>query len=328
MTASPEPTPACCAPTPTALGMPTLAHLPVADFPVPDRRPEDIVKGMVTIPAGPFLMGGDDPDAFPADGEGPVREVTLDQFHIDTRTVTNAQFATFVKATGYRTDAERFGWSYVFHTFVAGPAQAHVRDGHVPGAPWWLGVDGADWRHPEGPETDIGSRQNHPVVHVSWLDAAAYARWAGKRLPTEAEWEKAARGGLRQARFPWGDDFTPRGQHRCNTWQGTFPQHNTGADGYLGTAPVNAYRPNGYGLYNTSGNVWEWCADWFSVDWHAPDTATTRVNPTGPSAGLTRVMRGGSYLCHQSYCNRYRVAARTSSTPDSTTGHAGFRCAY
>jgi formylglycine-generating enzyme len=310
------------------LGLPGLRPPePELSFAVPDRPRAELLRGMVAIPAGPYLMGGDDPDAFPTDGEGPVRRVDVDAFHIDEKAVTTAQYAAFVKATGYRTDAEKFGWSFVFHAFVTGPARAKVLDGHVPGAPWWLAVEGADWRRPEGPGSDIGSRRNHPVVHVSWNDAHAYARWAGKRLPTEAEWEKAARGGLEQARFPWGDEFTPRGQHRCNTWQGVFPRHNTGADGYLSTAPVNAYRPNGFGLYNTSGNVWEWCADWFSPDWHAAESPATRHNPAGPPDGLTRVMRGGSYLCHDSYCNRYRVAARTASTPDSTTGHAGFRCA-
>ena len=301
---------------------------PVFDFAVPDRPRAEIIRGMVAIPGGPFMMGGDDPDAFPTDGEGPIRSVTVDEFHVDAKAVTNAQFATFIKATGYQTDAERFGWSYVFHAFVTGPARLKVLDARVPGAPWWLAVEGADWRHPEGPGSDSGARQNHPVVHVSWNDASAYAHWAGKRLPTEAEWEKAARGGLEHARFPWGDEFMPRGQHRCNTWQGVFPRQNTGADGHLSTAPVTAFKPNGYGLYNTSGNVWEWCADWFSPDWHAAASDATRVNPSGPQSGLTRVMRGGSYLCHESYCNRYRVAARTSSTVDSTTGHVGFRCAY
>jgi sulfatase modifying factor 1 len=281
---------------------------------------------MVRIPAGPFLMGGEDPDAFPDDGEGPVRPVHVSEFHIDPKAVTNARFAAFVKTTGYQTEAERYGWSFVFHLFVRGAAAGRVLGGTVPQAPWWLPVEGADWRHPEGPGSDVTRRQNHPVVHVSWTDAAAYAAWAGKRLPTEAEWEKAARGGLEQARFPWGDDFTPRGRHRCNTWQGTFPQHNTGEDGFLGTAPVTAYRPNGYGLHNASGNVWEWCADWFSPDWHAPDRPQTRRDPAGPTGGPGRVMRGGSYLCHDSYCNRYRVAARTMSTPDSSTGHVGFRC--
>jgi sulfatase modifying factor 1 len=282
---------------------------------------------MVPVPGGPFLMGGADADSFPADGEGPVREVTVTAFRIDPKAVTNAQYATFVKATGYRTEAERFGWSFVFDQFVTGEAADRVLDATVPQAPWWLAVEGADWRHPEGPGSDLARRDNHPVVHVSWTDATAYATWAGKRLPTEAEWEKAARGGLVQARFPWGDEFTPRDRHRCNTWQGRFPRHNTGADGFLGTAPVTAFRPNAYGLYNTSGNVWEWVADRFSADWHAVGSPATRVDPRGPDSGRTRVMRGGSYLCHESYCNRYRVAARTSSTPDTTTGHCGFRCA-
>ncbi|MEN3264040.1 formylglycine-generating enzyme family protein [Pseudonocardia sp.] len=282
---------------------------------------------MVQIPAGPFLMGGDDPDAFPDDGEGPVREVYVSEYHVDAKSVTNAQFAAFVKVTGYVTEAERFGWSFVFHLFVHDEAAHHVMNGSVPETPWWLPVENADWRHPEGPGSGIGDRQHHPVVHVSWADASAYAAWAGKRLPTEAEWEKAARGGLVQARFPWGDEFTPRGQYRCNIWQGEFPRRNTGADGYLGTAPVNVYRPNAYGLYNTSGNVWEWCADWFNSDWHAADRLETRRDPTGPPDGAGRVMRGGSYLCHESYCNRYRVAARMMSPPDSATGHLGFRCA-
>jgi formylglycine-generating enzyme required for sulfatase activity len=280
---------------------------------------------MVRIPAGTFWMGSEDPDTFPDDGEGPVREVRVSGYCIDPKAVTNAQFAAFVKATGWRTDAERFGWSYVFSQFVTD--RGAVLDGVVPDAPWWLPVEGATWRAPEGPGSEIGRRANHPVVHVSWRDAAAYARWAGKRLPTEAEWEKAARGGLDRARFPWGEEFTPHGQHRCNTWQGRFPTVNTAADGYLGTAPVTAYRPNAYGLYNTSGNVWEWCADWFSPSWHAEDRPDTRADPRGPGSGDGRVIRGGSYLCHESYCNRYRVAARTQNTPDSTTGHTGFRCA-
>jgi sulfatase modifying factor 1 len=175
--------------------------------------------------------------------------------------------------------------------------------------PWWCGVRGAYWRAPEGPASDLDGRWDHPVVHVSWDDALAYCRWAGRRLPTEAEWEYAARGGLDQARFPWGDELTPGCEHRCNIWQGRFPVRDTAEDGYSGTAPVDAYRPNGYGLFNVSGNVWEWCADWFD------------------GSRSQRAMRGGSYLCHESYCNRYRVAARTANTPDSATGNLGFRCA-
>ncbi|HEX4214623.1 MAG TPA: formylglycine-generating enzyme family protein [Candidatus Dormibacteraeota bacterium] len=270
---------------------------------------------------GRFLMGADDPDGIATDGEGPVREVTLSPFLIDPLVVTNAQFATFAKATGYGTDAERFGWSYVFFQFV--PPELRRRCRSHPEAPWWLGVEGATWRCPEGPGTSMGDRQHHPVVHVSWNDAMAYCAWAGTRLPTEAEWEFAARGGLDQRRYAWGDDLTPGGAHRCNIWQGSFPDQNSAEDGWLGTAPARSFAPNGHGLYNVSGNVWEWCADWFGTD-HAPGGA---VDPIGPVSGSARVIRGGSYLCHESYCNRYRVAARTQNTPDSSTGHMGFRCA-
>ena len=282
---------------------------------------------MVPIAAGTFRMGGDDADAFPQDGEGPVREVQVSEFFVDAKAVTNAAFAGFVKATGHVTDAERFGWSFVFHLFVGEEAAPHVIEGTVPQAPWWRAVRGASWRAPEGQGSSIATRQNHPVVHVSWRDATAYAAWAGKRLPTEAEWEKAARGGLTGARFPWGDELTPRGRFRCNTWQGEFPYRDSGADGFVGTAPVDAYRPNAFGLYNTSGNVWEWCADWFSPVWHAEARDETRIDPRGPESGVAKVVRGGSYLCHASYCNRYRVAARTMNTIDSTTGNMGFRCA-
>jgi formylglycine-generating enzyme required for sulfatase activity len=266
-------------------------------------------------------MGTDDSEGFPADGEGPVRQVELSPFRIAETTVTNTQFATFVKATGHRTEAEGFGWSYVFHAFVA---EGLTGVGYPDGAPWWIGVEGADWRHPEGPGTSIGSRPNHPVVHVSWNDANAYCDWRGVRLPTEAEWEYAARGGLVQKRYAWGDDLTPNGRHRCNIWQGRFPQENTGEDGFAGTAPVKSFTPNGFGLYNMSGNVWEWCADWFSRDFHVDGP---RRDPVGPPAGTGRLIRGGSYLCHASYCNRYRVAARSHNTPDSATGNMGFRCA-
>jgi formylglycine-generating enzyme len=197
----------------------------------------------------------------------------------------------------------------------------------VPQALWWLAVNGATWRHPEGPGSDVATRPHHPVVHVSWRDAAAYAAWAGKRLPTEAEWEMAARGGLDQARYPWGDELAPRNRWRCNIWQGRFPTHNTAQDGHTGTAPVRSYGPNGYGLYEVAGNVWEWCADYWSTTWHAEDRPSTRVDPIGPHSGTSHVTRGGSYLCHESYCNRYRVAARTHNTPDSSTGNTGFRCA-
>lgn len=279
--------------------------------------------GMVLIPGGLFLMGSDELGSFPADGEGPVRRVAVRPFYLARAAVSNAQFAAFIKATGYRTEAERFGWSFVFYQFVPFDSKVRVR-GTSRATPWWLAVNGAYWAQPEGPGSGISDRLRHPVVHISWNDAIAYCRWAGLRLPTEAEWEFAARGGLKQRRYPWGDDLTPHGTHRCNIWQGTFPDHNTGADGYLGTAPVTTYPPNRYGLYNMVGNVWEWCADWFSATYHIRGP---RDNPTGPPSGQAKVMRGGSYLCHHSYCNRYRVAARSSNMPESAADNMSFRCA-
>ncbi|WP_348638555.1 formylglycine-generating enzyme family protein [Actinomadura madurae] len=287
----------CCQPS-RSPGEPRAA----LDAPTPGPTDTD---GLIILPGGTFRMGTDAADGFPDDREGPVREVTVEPFAIDAFAVTNARFAEFVDATGYRTEAEVFGWTYVFAKFV--PAALRRGAPRPEQAPWWLGVRGAYWRAPEGAGSDVEARQDHPVVHVSWNDAVAYCRWAGRRLPTEAEWEYAARGGLDQARYPWGDELTPGGEHRCNIWQGRFPVHNTEEDGYVGTAPVDAFKPNGYGLYNVSGNVWEWCADWFT--------------PTH------RSMRGGSYLCHESYCNRYRVAARSGNTPDSSSGNTGFRTA-
>ena len=282
---------------------------------------------MVAIPGGTFSMVNDDDDAYDSDGEGPVRDVTLDPYLIDACAVSNAHFAAFVDATGYVTDAERHGWSFVFHAALGAAARNAARERAVPDAPWWLAVEGATWRSPEGGASTIGARLDHPVVHVSWNDANAYATWAGKRLSTEAEWERAARGGLERKRYAWGDALKPDGRHRCNIWQGRFPHVNTGDDGWLGTAPVDAFEPNGFGLFNTSGNVWEWCADWWSATWHIAARRETRENPRGPVAGDAKVIRGGSYLCHASYCNRYRVAARSSNAPDSSTGHMGFRCA-
>ncbi|MGJ3508950.1 formylglycine-generating enzyme family protein [Enemella sp. A6] len=286
----------------------------------PAAGPVD-TTGMVRL-EGTFRMGTDDRIGFPSDGEGPIREVTLSPFWIDTCAVTNDQFAAFVEATGYRTESEEFGWSYVFAGFL--PPELQGPDAPRPyGAPWWIGQAGAMWSRPEGPDSNLDGRGNHPVVHVSWRDANAYASWVGKRLPTEAEWEFAARGGLDQARYPWGDELTPNGEHRCNIWQGRFPVTNTVEDGHLGTAPVDTFEPNGYGLYNTAGNVWEWVADWWGTD-HGAGPFT---DPTGPADGTAKVMRGGSYMCHDSYCNRYRVAARTQNTPDAGTGHLGFRLA-
>jgi formylglycine-generating enzyme required for sulfatase activity len=258
-------------------------------------------------------MGTDDAEGFPDDHEGPVRPVTVAPLRMSRTTVTNRHFQLFVDDTGYVTQAEQFGWSFVFHLLLHPAARRALVDGHVPGASWWLPVHGASWAAPDGPGSDVRGREDHPVVHVSAIDAEAYCEWAGVRLPTEAEWEYAARGGLEQARYPWGDELTPRGQHRCNIWQGEFPHRNTADDGYVGTAPAKSFRPNGFGLYNVSGNVWEITADDWGRDTGAPLPE--------------RAIRGGSYLCHESYCNRYRVAARTRTTVDSSSGNTGFRVA-
>jgi formylglycine-generating enzyme len=275
---------------------------------------------MVLVAATTFRMGSEDPLAYPEDGEGPVREVELSPFQIDACAVSSAQFEAFVAETGHVTEAERFGWSFVFAGLLPDdfpPTQA------VAQAPWWRKVDGADWRHPEGPQSSVEGRATHPVLHVSWNDAVGYAAWAGKRLPTEAEWECAARGGLDGMVFPWGDDLEPNGEHRMNVWQGRFPAENSLADGYLGVAPVDAFEPNGFGLHNATGNVWEWTADWFATS----RQGDPRKDPPGPPRGTHRVQKGGSYLCHHSYCRRYRVAARQGNTPDTSTGNVGFRCA-
>ncbi len=287
------------------------------------RAQKGSIAGMVRLEGGAFRMGTDTADGFPSDGEGPVRQVTLDPFYIDIHPVTNRRFREFVEATRYKTEAEKFRWSFVFQGDIPRKDYARLVKDTVRGAEWWCQVSGANWKHPEGPESGIKTRWDHPVVHVSWNDAMAYAKWAGKRLPTEAEWEYAARGGLEQKMYPWGDELTPDGKHLCNIWQGIFPDHNTAEDGYTSTSPINAYPPNGYGLDGITGNAWEWCADWFHPSFHR---TATHFNPTGPPAGTARVMRGGSYLCHRSYCNRYRVAARSSNTPDSTTTNMSFRC--
>jgi formylglycine-generating enzyme required for sulfatase activity len=246
------------------------------------------------LEGGTFVMGDDSPWSYPEDGEGPVREVTVTPFAMDAHAVSNQRFEAFADATGYVTDAERLGWSFVFAGLL--PADFPPTRGIVD-APWWRQVEGTSWRHPEGPGST--NRPDHPAVHVSRNDAAAFAEWAGKRLPTEAEWEYAARAGA-STTFPWGEELEPGGEHRANVWQGTFPAENTGADGYLGTCPVDAFPASAWGLFNMIGNVWEW---------------------TDPG-----VLKGGSYLCHASYCRRYRPAARSRASDDSSMGNTGFRC--
>jgi formylglycine-generating enzyme required for sulfatase activity len=276
---------------------------------------------MRPIPGG-FLDMGAARSRYLADHDSPRRRVKLSAFRIASTTVTNRQFAAFVAESGYRTTAEREGWSFVFAGALPDPA-AHPR--HAPGTPWWRQVQGADWAHPEGQASDLTGREGHPVVHVSWEDAVAFARFTGTRLPTEAEWEHAARGGLKASRFPWGNGLVPEARHRQNVWQGDFPTRNTAEDGHSGTCDAASFPPNGYGLFNMTGNVWEWVADWFGP-LPAAEMPPLR-NPRGPVSGTAKVMRGGSHLCHASYCERYFVHSRTSNTPDSTTGHIGFRVA-
>lgn len=306
------------------------------------------MSGMVWIPGGEFVVGS---DAGPAT-ERPAHRVRLDGFWIDEHEVTNAQFRAFVEAAGYVTTAERKPeWEELQKTLPPGTPKP-PDDRLVPGsmvftppagpvpltdaAAWWRYVPGASWRHPEGPGSTTDGRDDHPVVHVSWDDAAAYARWAGKRLPTEAEWEVAARGGLDRKRFTWGDDPPADGAKLANIWQGDFPHRNRTLDGYDRTAPVKSYPPNGYGLYDTAGNVWEWCADWYRADEYARRAGREPlVNPAGPADSWDpadphapkRVTRGGSFLCHVSYCESYRPAARRGTAPDTGMSHLGFRCA-
>ena len=292
----------CCGP-----GRGAIAGNPSPDGAKRPRGAGGLSSRHVDLPGGTFLMGTDDPAAIRGDGEGPVRPVTVGPFSIAATAVTVAQFAAFAQATGYRTDAEQFGWSFVFHLHL-GPD--HPPTQALASAPWWRQVHGADWRRPHGPGSSTEGREDHPVVHVSRQDAVAFCEWAGARLPTEAEWEYAARGGLEQATYPWGDELTPGGEHRCNIWQGEFPVHDTAEDGWAGTAPVGTFPPNGFGLYDCAGNAWEWCADPFL----APNASPGEF-----------VLRGGSHLCHRSYCDRYRVSARTGNTPDSSLSHTGFR---
>ncbi len=274
---------------------------------------------LVALPGGEFEMGTNAVDGYPADGEGPAHQVRLSPFRVDRHAVSNSRFEDFVEATGHATDAEHYGWSFVFGGLLP---DEFPETAAAARAPWWRQVHGADWRHPEGPQSDLSGRADHPVVHVSHGDALAFCAWSGTRLPTEAEWECAARGGCGEP-FPWGSELEPGGEHRMNVFQGRFPGENNCADGYAGTAPVDAFPPNGHGLFNVTGNVWEWCGDWFDPRYYS---VSPIEDPPGPVHGTHRVMRGGSYLCHASYCSRYRVDARSATEPDSSAGNIGFRC--
>jgi len=306
--------------------------------------------GMVWIPGGEFSMGCPDPRALPHGGHEPmadarpIHSVQVDGFWMDRTEVTNQQFAAFVKATGYVTVAERTPTAAEFpgapaENLVAGstvftpPARSVPLDNHYR---WWSYVKGANWRHPEGPSSGIDGRDNYPVVQVAYEDAEAYARWAGKRLPTEAEWELAARGGMANQLYTWGDELQPDGKWMANIWQGRFPLADTAEDGFAGIAPVAQFPANRYGLFDMAGNVWEWCSDWYRPDAYSDFATAGEVahNPTGPSAGYDpaepgqakRVHRGGSFLCTEQYCTRYMIGTRGKGEVSTGSNHLGFRC--
>jgi len=278
----------------------------------------------VKVPAGTFMMGSD--TSTPGtlqDGEGPARKVHLSEFEIQKYEVSNGDFAEFVRETNYVTEAETFGDSFVLDMLLSTEVSAEITQA-VKDAPWWLPVKEAYWLQPEGKNTNLEGREDHPVVHVSWNDAVAYCKWKGDgRLPTEAEWEYAARAGLKDRLFPWGNNPNPKGKHWMNIWQGKFPEENTIEDGYISTAPVNQYPPNKFGLHNMVGNVWEWVADW----WQVRHSNVPSTNPQGPPSGTDKVKKGGSYMCHKDYCYRYRCSARSMNTPDSSASNMGIRCA-
>ncbi|WP_438346948.1 formylglycine-generating enzyme family protein [Paenibacillus sp. FA6] len=275
------------------------------------------LKDMVQLPSGEFILGSEDEESSVEDGETIRRKVYISSFYMDKYAVTNEQFSRFIAETGYVTDAEKYDWSFVFHLFVNDVLEQDIL-GSPQGTPWWIGVQGACWKYPEGRKSSISNRPRHPVVHVSWNDAKAYSVWAGKRLPTEAEWEYAASSGVIDKKYPWGNDLHQNEEHHCNIWQGDFPHVNHGDDGFLSTAPVDSYEPNEFGLYNMSGNVWEWSEESFTNQ--PSDSNHILLDPS------IKLIKGGSYLCHLSYCNRYRISARTFNTIDSSTGHMGFRC--
>ena len=304
--------------------------------------------GMVYIKAGTFMMGGDNNQA--SADEFPKHKVHVDGFWMDKTEVTNAEFQKFVNATHYVTTAEKKpDWEEMKKTLppgtpkpadnilVAASLVFHKTDGPVDlndYSQWWSWEKGADWKHPEGPGSNLKGKENYPVVHISWYDAMAYCKWAGKRLPTEAEWEFAARGGLENHIYPWGNESINTGKSKANSWGGNFPYYNDKKDGFVKAAPVKSFSPNGYGLYDMAGNVWEWCSDWYDANYYKSLANSVALNPQGPGKGYDpaepymqkRSVRGGSFLCNDTYCTGYRVARRMKSTPDTGLEHTGFRC--
>lgn len=305
-------------------------------------------EGMVQIPAGEFMMGASDNEGRP--DEYPQHPVKINSFWMDVTEVTNAQFKKFVDATGYVTTAEiKPDWEEMKKqlpadipkpderllvaaslVFTPTPTAVNLNDA----SQWWNWIQDANWKHPQGPTSNIKGKDNYPVVHISWDDANAYAKWAGKRLPTEAEWEFAARGGLVDKKYFWGDEDPEKGKPKANIWQGKFPYINTSIDKFKGAAPVRSFAPNKFGLYDMAGNVWEWCSDWYTPEYYKELRANLSINPQGPAKSYDpmeptvpkKVVRGGSFLCNSSYCKGYRVTARMKSSPDTSLEHTGFRC--
>lgn len=326
---------------------PTYSRFAASNKISPKQLDSTPTKEMVLIPGGKFNMGADDEQAWR--DEYPKHEVLVDSFWMDIHEVTNAQFAAFVEATGYVTTAEQaIDWEVIKHELPPGtpkpdenqlqPASLVFMATDHPvqlsnPSQWWKWKSNANWRQPEGEGSSIKDKENHPVVHVSWYDAVAYCEWAGKRLPTEAEWEYASRGGFQNAIYSWGNEDLNAGKPKANTWEGGFPYENKLRDGYYLSAPVQSYAPNNYGLYDMSGNVWEWCADWYHEDYYKTISEKTIQNPKGPQSSYDanepyaqkRVTRGGSFLCHDSYCSGYRNAMRMKTTPDTGSIHTGFR---
>ncbi len=311
-------------------------------------RGENSLEGMVKIPGGEFMMGASDNEGRP--DEYPQHKVKVNTCWMDATEVTNAQFKKFVDATGYITTAEKKpDWEELKKQLPAGtpkPDESQLVASSLVFTPpdhtvllndasqWWSWTQGADWKHPEGPKSNINGKDNYPVVHISWDDAMAYCKWSSKRLPTEAEWEWAARGGLKDNKYPWGNEDIETAKPKANTWQGSFPDKNTDWDKFDRSSPVRSFQPNAFGLYDMAGNVWEWCSDWYRNDYYQQLKNSFSENPKGPSSSYDpmeptvpkKVVRGGSFMCNASYCKGYRVTSRMKTSPDTGLEHTGFRC--